>query len=81
MAEGMLLLVAYTLGLGIPFFVSAVGLNWYLASVKRIRRWLVPLERVSGALLLAMGILLFTGKFTVISSYLAGFGQLIDVGY
>jgi cytochrome c-type biogenesis protein len=81
MGEGMLLLVAYTLGLGIPFFVSAVGLNWYLASVKRIRRWLVPLERVSGALLLVMGILLFTGRFTVISSYLAGFGQLIDVGY
>lgn len=81
MGEGMLLLVAYTLGLGIPFFVSAVALNWYLAGVQRVRRWLVPLERTSGALMVAMGILLFTGKFTVISSFLAGFGQFIDVGY
>jgi cytochrome c-type biogenesis protein len=80
MGEGMLLLVAYTLGLGIPFFVSAVGLNWYLAGVGHVRRWLVPLERIAGAVLVVMGVLLFTGKFAVMSSFLAGFGQLVDVG-
>jgi len=81
MGEGMLLLGAYTLGLGIPFFLSAVALNWYLAGTRRVRRWLVPLERVSGALLLAVGLLLFTGRFTMLSGFLAGFGQLIEVGY
>lgn len=80
MGEGMLLLVAYTLGLGIPFFAAAVGLNWFLAGASRMRRWIRPMERASGAVLLVVGVLLFTGRFTVLSSFLAGFGQLIDVG-
>ncbi len=79
MGDGMLLLVAYTLGLGIPFFIAAVGLNWYLARVKQLRRWLRPLERLAGALLVLVGVLLFTGRFTMLSSFLAGFGQLFSI--
>lgn len=80
MRQGMLLLVAYTLGLGIPFFASAVGLNWYLAGSTRVRRWVRPIERVAGVLLMVVGVLLFTGRFTLLSSFLAGFGQLIPIG-
>ena len=80
MTRGMLLLVAYTLGLGVPFFVAAVGLNWYLAGAQRLRRWLRPIEVVSGVLLIAVGILLFTGRFTAVSNFLAGFGQLFNLG-
>ena len=80
MAKGMLLLVAYTLGLGVPFLVAAVGLNWYLAGARRLRGWLRPIEVGAGALLLVMGVLLFTGRFTVLSSFLAGFGQFLDIG-
>lgn len=79
MGEGMLLLVAYTLGLGVPFFVAAVGLNWYLARVKHLHRWLHPLEKVAGALLVLIGVLLFTGRFTMLSSFLAGFGQILPI--
>jgi cytochrome c-type biogenesis protein len=77
MGQGMLLLIAYTLGLGVPFFIAAVGLNWFLAGSKRFRRWLLPLERIAGAFLVIVGVLLFTGRFTVISNFLAGFGQLV----
>lgn len=80
MGQGILLLVAYTLGLGLPFFVSAVALNWYLAGAKHVRRWLRPIERVAGALLLIVGVLLVSGRFTMLSSFLAGFGQFFDVG-
>ena len=80
MTKGMLLLVAYTLGLGVPFFVAAVGLNWYLAGTQRLRRWLRPIEVGAGALLVVMGVLLFTGRFTALSNFLAGFGQLLDIG-
>lgn len=79
MTRGLLLLVAYSLGLGIPFLVAAVGLNWYLAGARRVMRWLRPLELGAGALLVVMGVLLFTGHFAVVSSFLAGFGQLVPV--
>ena len=79
MGEGIMLLTAYTLGLGIPFFVAAVGFNWFLASMKHVRRWLVPLERAAGVLLVIVGVLLFTGRFTVISNFLAGLGQLVNL--
>ena len=78
--QGMILLGAYALGLGIPFFVSAVALNWFLAGSTRVRRWLLPLERAAGAVMLLVGVLLFTGQFAVISSFLAQFSPALEVG-
>jgi cytochrome c-type biogenesis protein len=79
MGKGMLLLAAYTLGLGLPFFVAAVGFNWYLARARRLTRWLRPIEATSGALLVVVGALLFSGRFTVLSNLLAGLGQFVNV--
>jgi cytochrome c-type biogenesis protein len=79
MTRGMLLLVAYSLGLGIPFLAAAVGFNWYLAGARRVTRWLRPLELGAGALLVVMGVLLFSGRFTALSSFLASFGQLVPI--
>jgi cytochrome c-type biogenesis protein len=78
--QGMLLLGAYALGLGIPFFVAAVALNWFLAGSARVRRWLLPLERAAGAVMVLLGVLLFTGHFAVISAFLAQFSPAFDVG-
>ncbi|MEO7713860.1 MAG: cytochrome c biogenesis protein CcdA [Gemmatimonadaceae bacterium] len=80
MGTGMLLLGAYAIGLGIPFFVAAVALNWYVAGARRLTRWLRPVEVVAGTLLIVVGVLLFTGRFTALSAYLAGLGQLFSVG-
>jgi cytochrome c-type biogenesis protein len=77
--RGMALLGTYALGLGIPFWLAAVGLNWYLAGARRVMRWLRPIELASGAFLVIIGVLLFTGRFTLLSGYLAGFGQLVNV--
>lgn len=79
MARGMLLLGSYALGLGIPFLVAAVGFNWFLAGTQRLRRWLRPIEVTAGVLLVLVGVMLFTGRFTVLSNFFAGFGQLINV--
>lgn len=78
--QGMILLGAYALGLGIPFFVSAVALNWFIAGSTRLRRWLVPLERTAGAVMVVLGVLLFTGRFAAISSFLAQFSPAIEIG-
>ena len=79
MAHGMLLLLFYALGLGIPFWIAAVGLNWFIAGARHIRRWLRPIEFVSGALLIAIGVLLLSGRFALLTRYLAGFGQLFTL--
>lgn len=79
MATGMALLGTYALGLGIPFFLTAVALNWYLAGARRLRRWLRPIEISAGVVMVAVGVLLFTGQFTVLSSFLASFGQFVNV--
>lgn len=78
-ARGMLLLFVYALGLGVPFWFAAVGFNWYLAGARRLTRWLRPIEIIAGVLLVVVGILLFTGRFALLSSTLAGFGQLFNV--
>jgi cytochrome c-type biogenesis protein len=70
--HGAGLLAVYALGLGIPFFVAAVGFNWFLARTRFLRRWLVPIERASGVVMVIVGVLLFTGRFSVLSGWLAG---------
>ena len=79
MGRGMLLLATYALGLGIPFFAAAVGINWFLAGTRWLRRWLRPVEIGAGVLLIVLGVLLFTGRFNVLSSYFASFGQLVNL--
>ena len=61
--HGAALLAAYALGLGIPFFVAAVAFNWFLSRTRCLRRWLVPIERAAGAVMVVAGALLFTGRF------------------
>jgi cytochrome c-type biogenesis protein len=80
MLSGMLLLGAYAVGLGIPFFLSAVALNWFLAGSAGVRRWLLPLERTAGAVLILVGALLFTGHFAALSAFLSRFSPAIAVG-
>ena len=80
MLSGMLLLGAYALGLGIPFFISAVALNWFLAGSRHVRRWLLPLERTAGAALLVVGVLLASGHFAALTAFLARFTPAIEVG-
>lgn len=69
--HGAALLGAYALGLGAPFFVAAVAFNWFLSRSRALRPWLVPIERAAGALLVAAGGLLFTGRFPLVARVFA----------
>jgi cytochrome c-type biogenesis protein len=68
--EGMVLLGWYALGLAVPFLLTAVALERFLAWFQRFRPYLPWIERVSGAILIVLGILLITDRFTLLAGYL-----------
>lgn len=68
--DGVRLLSAYSLGLGVPFFATALAINRFFAAFAKIRRHYHKIELVSGALLVAIGVLIFTNRFTIIAQWL-----------
>ncbi len=71
-AQGTALLAAYSLGLAIPFLVTALALDRFLVWFQRFRPYIVWVDRIAGALLIVLGILLVSDRFTLLSSWLQG---------
>jgi cytochrome c-type biogenesis protein len=59
--EGIKLLFAYSLGLGIPFVLAAIAIRPFLGFMKRFKRHLLTLEKVMGVLLIITGLLFIFG--------------------
>jgi cytochrome c-type biogenesis protein len=68
--DGVRLLSAYSLGLGVPFLATAMAIDRFFAAFAKIRRHYHKIEIVSGALLIVIGILIFTNRFTIIAQWL-----------
>jgi cytochrome c-type biogenesis protein len=68
--QGMLLLAAYSLGLGVPFIATALAFQAFLSFMTRARRWLRAIEIGGGILLLVVGALMVTNTLSVISQKL-----------
>lgn len=73
LAQGVMLLASYALGLAIPFLLAALMLERFLNFSKGFRRFLPWVERVSGILLLVAGVLMITGYYTVLNTALIRF--------
>ena len=59
--EGILMLLRYSLGLGIPFVLSAVLIDYLKAAFDWIKKHYAVINTVSGILLILIGILMATG--------------------
>ncbi len=70
LAQGVGLLGVYALGLGVPFLAAALVLDPFLRFSKRFQRYLPWVERGAGVLLLIAGVLMLTGTYTALNSYL-----------
>ncbi len=70
-ADGVGLLFVYSLGLAVPFLLAALLLQRFLGGMGRMGRWLPWINRVSGGLLILVGVLMLTGSFTALSAALA----------
>jgi len=71
--------LAYSLGLGIPFVLLALGLGWATRSVAFIRRHIRTVNIVGGALLVLLGLLMVTGVWGAIMSNLQGVMQSVPL--
>jgi cytochrome c-type biogenesis protein len=59
--------VAYSIGLAVPFMLTALFVNLFLGVMRKMTRHLRKVEIVSGVLLLCMGILLLSNQLTFLS--------------
>ena len=69
-SRGMALLAAYSAGLALPFLLAAVAIESFFGWFQRFRRFLPWVMRVSGVLLVLVGMLLLTGEFTRLAGWL-----------
>ena len=65
-AEGMLMLLSYSLGLGIPFILSAVLIDYLKSAFNWIKRNYKIINLISGSLLVIIGIMMATGTLGII---------------
>ncbi|PYZ98833.1 cytochrome c biogenesis protein CcdA [Alteribacter lacisalsi] len=68
---GMFLLFIYSMGLAIPFLIVSLIYAKSLNKMRNVNRYLPVIQKTSGIIMIVFGILLFTGLFNRISSYLA----------
>jgi cytochrome c-type biogenesis protein len=78
LTSGIVLLVAYSLGLGVPFLVTGLALGRLTGVLARVRRRLGLVDLVAGAALVAFGVLLLTNNLHWLSAQISTW--LDDIG-
>ena len=68
---GIFLLALYSLGLAVPFLLTSLGINKFLKFYNRFRVHLHQVEVFSGAILIVLGVMIFTNQFTRLAGYLS----------
>ncbi len=76
LGRGVVLLTAYSMGLGVPFLLAALGIGRIAEWMRARRKAIHALSLLTGAVLVVVGILLLTGAL----STLARFGTFVDLG-
>ena len=76
-SRGVVLTVAYSLGLGIPFILIAAGFSWATRSVNFVRGHIRAFNIAGGALLIVLGLLLVTGFWNNIIEWI----QVVNSGF
>ncbi len=70
LGKGILLLVVYSLGLAVPFFLTSLGINTFLKYFDRFKKHMRAVSVLSGVFLIAMGLLIYTNYFAIFTGYL-----------
>ena len=68
--SSILLLAVYSLGLGVPFLLTSLAVNQFFAAFAKIRRYYHAIEVTAGVMMIVIGALIFTNRFTLITRVL-----------
>ncbi len=74
LVSGVVLLTSYSLGLGLPLFLTALGVDRFLAYFKQARAYLWGVSTVSGVLLVVVGVMIYANSLTMVTSFLERYG-------
>jgi cytochrome c-type biogenesis protein len=72
--QGLILLTAYSAGLAIPFLVAAIEISTVTTVLQRYNRVMFYAEKVMGAILIVVGVMLFMGRFETLAQFGSFFG-------
>lgn len=67
--RGVVLLLAYSIGLGIPFLLSSLALHRFILLFNRFKKYIRLFEIVTGVFLMIIGVIVYKNYFSVIGSY------------
>ena len=70
-AQGIWLLSAYAIGLGVPFLLMAAGVGQFMRFFQRFKKYVGLIDKISGAVLVVLGIMVFTDTLIIIPGYLS----------
>lgn len=71
--RGLALLTAYSLGLGVPFILSALAVDRFMSFFQKFKKQMLWMQRGAGVLMIGIGVLMITNQFTILASYLQQF--------
>lgn len=67
--SGIRLLLIYSAGLGIPFLLTAVFIQYFFRVFNRIKKYLWIIDKGTGLILIFMGILIFNDSFAAVTGW------------
>jgi cytochrome c-type biogenesis protein len=72
LGQGLVLLFAYSLGLAVPFLLAALAVEKFIEWFKKFRRFIPITTRITGVIMIAVGLLLLSGYFSLLAAWLQG---------
>jgi len=75
--HGIILLLLYSMGLGVPFFISALAMHRFLIVFNRFKKYIHIFEVFTGILMIVIGVLIYTNWL----SRLSGFATVLFKGF
>ena len=71
--RGLVLLLAYSLGLAVPFVLAALMIERFMHLFQKFRGFMVWTSRIAGALLIVVGVMMLTDTMRLLTQYLQPF--------
>ena len=75
--KGVVLLTIYSAGLGIPFLLTTLAMSGFFRFFSKIKKYLNIIQKISGTLLIILGLLMITGKMTIIMAKITFLNRLV----